>query len=342
MVDTTKTIKPKLTKLQRVLEDLNDNLDSLSDMVDEMGQVKSSSSRRSRTLVMAVNNNIADYNQIATSIGEDISSLDAAGDLVGGGESGGGSGPVSDPKIDAILGGVSQMGSGLSDMGAMLGGLKSISGQYSSDIQSAMGNTKALNATVIEVSDIGKKMIDQIADLNKIIDENHPALVESLKDSKESMELATKSLDDAHSFVREAKDLMKKSGTQLDEGSKKSLNNLADVLDKSIKGLEQTGVIRNAKNTVKKLIDDEWEKYTETENHLLNIDTSAPMISFTSNQNRTPESIQIIMRTAEISKKSPDKAVKDLEAGALEDRGSFASRIADIFRKMADTVASAF
>ena len=342
MVDTTKTIKPKLTKLQRVLEDLNDNLDSLSDMVDEMGQVKSSSSRRSRTLVMAVNNNIADYNQIATSIGEDISSLDAAGDLVGGGESGGGSGPVSDPKIDAILGGVSQMGSGLSDMGAMLGGLKSISGQYSTDIQSAMGNTKALNATVIEVSDIGKKMIDQIADLNKIIDENHPALVESLKDSKESMELATKSLDDAHSFVREAKDLMKKSGTQLDEGSKKSLNNLADVLDKSIKGLEQTGVIRNAKNTVKKLIDDEWEKYTETENHLLNIDTSAPMISFTSNQNRTPESIQIIMRTAEISKKSPDKAVKDLEAGALEDRGSFASRIADIFRKMADTVASAF
>lgn len=99
--------------------------------------------------------------------------------------------------------------------------------------------------------------------------------------------------------------MLEKSGDQLDKGSEKSLNGLADALDESVKGLEQTGVIRNAKNTVKKLIDDEWEKYTETENHLLNIDTTAPMISFTSNQNRTPESIQIIMRTAEISKKSP-------------------------------------
>jgi len=344
MAETTKTIKPKLTKLQRVLEDLNDNLDSLSDMVDDLGDVKSSSSRRSRTLVMAVNNNIADYNQIAASISEDVSSLDAAGEVTGGA-----AGPVSDPKIDAILGGVSQigsglsdMGSGLSDMGGMLSGLKSVAGEYSSDIQSTMGNAKALNATVIEVSDIGKKMIDQIADLNKIIDQNHPALVESLKDSKESLELATKSLDDAHGFVTEAKDVMKKSGTQLDEGTRKSLNNLADVLDKSIKGLEQTGVIRDSKNTVKKLIDDEWEKYTETENHLLNIDTSAPMMSFTSKQNTSPQSIQVIMRTAEISKDSLDKVVKDLEAGAVQDRGTFGSRVADIFKKMLDTVTSVF
>lgn len=71
--------------------------------------------------------------------------------------------------------------------------------------------------------------------------------------------------------VKEARGVLEKSGDQFDKGSEKSLNGLADALDESVKGLEQTGVIRNAKNTVKKLIDDEWEKYTETENHLLNI-----------------------------------------------------------------------
>ena len=330
MADTVKALKPKLTKLQRVLEDLNENLEELQDMVDDMGEV--GSSRRSRTLVMAVNNSLEDYSAAAADVSADIAAIEAATPSV----------PVSDPKIDAILGGVSQIGSGLESMSSVIGGLRSTAGEYSSDIQSAMGNLKALNSTINEMSSISKDLIDEADVLRGIIDKNHPALIQALSDSKDSLTLATKSLRDAHSFVKEARGVLEKSGEQLDKGTEKSLNGLADALDSSVKGLEQTGVIRNAKNTVKKLIDDEWEKYTETENHLLNIDTSAPMISFTSNQNRTPESIQIIMRTAEISKKSPDKAVKDLEAGALEDRGSFASRIADIFRRMADTVSSAF
>lgn len=34
MADTVKALKPKLTKLQRVLEDLNENLEELQDMDD--------------------------------------------------------------------------------------------------------------------------------------------------------------------------------------------------------------------------------------------------------------------------------------------------------------------
>lgn len=55
-------------------------------------------------------------------------------------------------------------------MSSVIGGLRSTAGEYSSDIQSAMGNLKALNSTINEMSSISKDLIDEADVLRGIID----------------------------------------------------------------------------------------------------------------------------------------------------------------------------
>lgn len=351
IVDSMKEVKYKLSKTQNVLDDLNDNLGELQELVDELGEVNMGAKRR--TVQKAVSSNISGYESLSASLNEDVRTMrlataslnedlsvsDIDSDSISKlsmAVSG------SDPQLDMILGGVGQIGDGLASIGAMVGGMKSTAGQYSSDIKSTMGNTKALNETVSEIAELSKVVIDGTVALNKVIDENEPVALQAVSDGKDMLALAIESIDNAHSFLAESQALLKKSGGQLDEGTKKSISGLIDVLEKSMEGLGQTSTIRNAKNTVKDLVDSEWDKYTEDENHMLNIDTQASMLSFTSKQNVEPQSIQVILRTKEISRDEAEKSSADLEANAKKDKGTVLSRIADIFRKMASMVGSAF
>lgn len=372
IVDTTKEVKYKLGKLQKVLDDLNDNLGEMQNMVTDMSTIKSRSTsiskdkaaKRNKTtnadIIELIDQNIADYNKLSKDIKQDINSLKTSSaslnksldssDLE--------SDSVmklsmavsaSDPTLDAIAQGVGQIGQGLGKLGTELqsvgataSGLKSTADQYSSDMKSSMGNTKALNETISEIAELSKKVIDGIVDLNKVINDNEPIAVQAVRDAKDMLELTVESVNNAHDFLKEAETMLKKSGNQLDEGTKKSIEGLVAVLEQSVKGLGETSKIRNAKNEIRDLIDEEWDKYTEEENHMLNIDTEAPKLSFTSSQNKSPESIQVILRTKEISKDQVDKQNKDLEADAQKDKGSVISRIADIFKRIFTAVKSVF
>ncbi|MGB5824689.1 MAG: hypothetical protein WBH44_11505 [Proteocatella sp.] len=348
IVDATKEVKYKLGKVQTILIDLNENLSELQDLVDELGDVNMGAKKR--TVQKAVSSNITEFESLSTSLDEDVKTIKLAVNSLDEDLSASGidsasitalSEAASDPRLDMILGGVGQIGDGLTSIGAMVGGLKSTAGQYSSDIISTMGNTKALNESVSELAELSKVVIDGIVDLNDIIDENEPVALQAVNDSQEMLGLAIESIGNVHSFLTESEALLKKSAGQLDEGTKKSINGLIDALEKSMAGLGQTTTLRNAKNTVKDLVDSEWDKYTEDENHMLNIDTQATMVSFTSKQNIEPESIQVILRTKEITRDEDEKSNVDLEKNAEKDKGTVISRIGDIFKKMASIVASA-
>ncbi len=51
-------------------------------------------------------------------------------------------------------------------------------------------------------------------------------------------------------------------GNSLNGSTQKTLNGLADTLDIAGNGLDQTEVLRNAKDTIKNMIDDKWDEYT--------------------------------------------------------------------------------
>ncbi len=357
IVDTTKEVKYKLGKLQKVLDDLNGNFGELQDMVDDMSTVRSRStsvhkrSSEEKNAVSMLNKNIDEYNELSKAINEDFAILKKASSSLDTSMSKSDldsesitklSLAVASNPLDEIAGGIQKIGTELQSVGATASGLKSTADQYSSDMKSTMGNTKALNETLSEIAELSKKVIDGIVDLNKVINDNEPIAVQAVRDAKDMLELTVESVNNAHAFLKEAETMLQKSGEQLDVGTKKSIEGLVDALQKSVKGLGQTSKIRNAKNEIRDLIDEEWDKYTEEENHMLNIDTEAVKLSFTSAQNKTPESIQVILRTKEISKDDIEKQNKDLEAAAEKDNGTVIGRIGNIFKKIAIAVKSIF
>ena len=79
-----------------------------------------------------------------------------------------------------------------------------------------------------------------------------------------------------------------------------SLRGSMELLDKSLSILDSTTAMRQAGRTMKDTIDNELDKF-DTDNRFLFMDPSADKVSFTSDQNRPPKTLQIVLRTDEIS-----------------------------------------
>lgn len=69
---------------------------------------------------------------------------------------------------------------------------------------------------------------------------------------------------------------------------------------KSLSVLDSTSSMRKAGRTMKDTMDNEWNDM-EDDNNFLNMDPNAEKVSFTSDENAEPNTLQIIMRTEEIS-----------------------------------------
>lgn len=141
-------------------------------------------------------------------------------------------------------------------------------------------------------------------------------------------------------LLTNSESLLKQSGTFLDAGTSKTLNGAVDSLRRISKGLNQTGTIKNAKDTVKKTIDDKWDEYTGDNNNMLLMDTSLDKPSLTSSRNPSPQSIQILMRTDEITLK--DATEKPNVDETFVAKGNVFSRIGTIFREMGGAVSGLF
>ena len=76
--------------------------------------------------------------------------------------------------------------------------------------------------------------------------------------------------------------------------------------------LDATGEIRASGGVMKTTLDNELDKFEE-ENRFLEMDPEAEMVSFTSGENPEPESLQIILRTEEISLEDEEDVLLDAE-----------------------------
>ena len=84
-----------------------------------------------------------------------------------------------------------------------------------------------------------------------------------------------------------------------------TLNGLTGVVHSGVGISDSVDVMRDAKDTIKDAVDNELDEI-EAEHNFLNMDVTESFPSFTSEKNGSPASIQIILRTAEIS--ADDKA----------------------------------
>lgn len=204
--------------------------------------------------------------------------------------------------------------------------------QYSRDINSLLSETMELAQTTAQIADITQDLIDETADMGDTFDAYHDDLLDLLDDCQTLTEMMNTSIDSSVTFMTYSKKLLEESGDKLDSATAESLQGLTDVLDKSILGLSSITTMRNANDTIKSTIDREFDKY-EKENRFLNLDAQADLISFTSDNNPAPTSIQIILRTDEISlDDGDDNDILDLEVPKA--KLGFIARVKNLFNKI--------
>lgn len=215
------------------------------------------------------------------------------------------------------------------------------------DLKAHEGDAAGLLDHLDELGDLADRVtrnadtaLDLVQKLDDTLNTYEPQAQQALTDAKALSDTTQAALKDTHAFLSSAEALLKQSGPSLDDGTRQTLSGLSDALRRSTAGLEQTGTIRNAKDTITSLIDDEWDSHTGGDNNLLLMDAGAVPVSLTSAQNGNPQSVQYIMRTQEI--KADEEESQQTLSQQSADQGTFWSRVAAMFRDFWNAITGLF
>lgn len=204
--------------------------------------------------------------------------------------------------------------------------------------QELLSETNNLGNTTKKFLDKSKTLIDNISNLNTTLNKYIEGMVNTLNDTEDLLKSFSSGLTDTQVFLYSLEATLKASGSALDVGTRKSLEGLVELLQKSLDGVAATSSTRNAIDTINNTVDEKIDE-VEDDSNLLEIDADALPISFTSENNPAPQSIQIIVRTAEISTSDKKPAV-DIEEHVEE--SGFISRMKKIFVIIWDKITSLF
>jgi len=106
--------------------------------------------------------------------------------------------------------------------------------------------------------------------------------------------------------MKSIRTLMDVTESSLDVAINSSLNGMIDIIGSTMGITDGTETFRDAKNTMKDAIDNEIDDI-EADSNILNLDIEQEFPSFTSAKNASPASIQIVMRTKEITIEDPEE-----------------------------------
>lgn len=185
------------------------------------------------------------------------------------------------------------------------------------DITGKTGSTlSALRSSTDELINL----LDDMRVLIDTTDKYVPTMLDSLSDSEELMNRLTRVLYTTHDMLGLLNDTLISAGDSLDAGTKATLQGMEKILDKNLTMIDQLAAVREAGEDMKSTLDEQIDKF-EDENNFLNIDPEAEKISFTSSKNPSPNSVQIVLRTDEISDDDESTDISDQEADGSSEEG---------------------
>ena len=184
-----------------------------------------------------------------------------------------------------------------------------------------------LSSLLDDTSDASRSMGELVDEIDFIL-EDSTALYDSLEtyysdfqlaldDSEELVNRTTNALDTSVSTLTLIQNTMRASSDSLDAAARDSIRGSMEVLDKSLRVLDSTTSMRMAGRTMKDTMDREWDDF-DGDTRFLYMDPSAEKVSFTSDQNEEPDTLQVILRTKEISLDDDDEVLDAESAKASE------------------------
>ena len=155
-------------------------------------------------------------------------------------------------------------------------------------------------------------LIEDLTALNDSLDTYYPDLQEALDDSARLVERTAEALSSGVSLMTIVQNTLKASSEDMDQAARDSLAAGMQVLDKSLGILDSTEAMRRAGRVMKDTMDSQLDKF-DTENRFLFMDPSAEKSSFTSEKNPEPNTLQVVLRTEEISQEENKDGMLDSE-----------------------------
>lgn len=207
-------------------------------------------------------------------------------------------------------------------------------------LENVLSDTGDVADTLRHTAVTGQSLVEHVDRLTGILNTYHGTASASLKDTGLLIDSAVRGTDAMHTLLSNVEESLKKAGEPLDAGTKKTIEGLSSALSAALSGLSETGVIRDAKNTVEDLADEKWEEYTGEDMTILNADIHAEKVSFTSGENPEPQSLQIILRT-EGTKETEEDSVPAMSED-FQAEGNIFQRLWSILVRIAEAVAGVF
>lgn len=155
-------------------------------------------------------------------------------------------------------------------------------------------------------------LIEDLTALYDSLDTYYPDLQSALDDLSALTERTTEALNSTTDTLTLVQNTLKASSDEMDVAAKDSLMASMELLNKSLNVLDSTAGIRRAGRTMKDVIDSQLDKF-DTENRFLFMDPDAEKVSFTSSKNPEPRTLQVVLRTDEISLENEEHKTLDEE-----------------------------
>ena len=259
----------------------------------------------------------------------------------------------NDAIIDLITDGIDNAASQINDLQKKLNGAMNTvvppTQNVLRDLAALCGELNGLTDMLDDADDLTDAIRDSSADLRSILgdvedlrdtlNDYEPTLQETLKTVSSLSTSAIKTIRDTQSLVTDTENLMKSTGSTLDSGTKQTLEGLAAVLRSTAKTMSTANQIKDAKSSICDIIEDTWDEYTGDVNNLLLMDATADAVSLTDSRNPAPQSIQVLIRTQEITVPDEDETETETAAAA---QTTFWGRVAQMFKDFWSAITGLF
>lgn len=360
LVEGVVNLNPQLESLKTNGEALKTDLHDLKYLLDDIQESKKGFSDN----IDKLNNSLKDTEQYLNNFNGSLDNLDdSLGDVKNSSNSLGsaaGSLAGSDPNIDAALGAIGASGivsfsnNLIKDTSSVISkttNLTSSIADNSAQLRKLTTQLKELNKAITTHEDEMDTSIDDMEDLIDNINETVDFLTDIIDRTSEAQETlnlyedeAVSTLQDMDDLVTKTNDFVKTSNDLLAQvhtsvqntkdgvydGTNATFDGSLAALSDALNALNNTDALKVQKDIIKNTIDDEWDRLDDDYN-LLNIDPDAEPISFVSDKNDAPDSVQIILRTPEVTIDEAEDIV-DLEPS--DEELTIWERIKRIFAKL--------
>lgn len=244
---------------------------------------------------------------------------------------------MSNPNATALIQTAAVLSKILNSMNNILSSVRyTISGI---DVQGGVKDSKAVVSKLASISYDIDTTIGDVVSLNKTKNDNKAAFDLMLDDTAASVEQISSSTNQVISLFRSVQNTVKNNRAAVEGGTKDTLNGLIDILEKAAETSTTTNKLKGANESIRNSLDEKLDKIADDSN-LLEMNLDDKIVSFTSDKNQTPSSIQIILRSQEISEDDVNTNAVDIEPAPV-DVGVW-QRVKNVFAKMWNAVTGIF